>query len=173
MPFEDRGRLTDEYLDAACSPAPSPTWPPPYRRSALPSWASLLRDDKSTTRSTPERNAQNRETPRLFSLPKRDECKVQRARSLRHVGYRWRIAMKVGDRRRAVTTATPVASAMSCAPVLLSLQKKARTERHCRPSARSACRFLRGQDRTQHGNVELAMELFLGDLLQVMSRISV
>jgi hypothetical protein len=35
VPFEDRGRLTDEYLAAACSPTPPPTWPPPFRRSVI------------------------------------------------------------------------------------------------------------------------------------------
>ena len=42
LPFEDRGRLTDEYLAPACSPEPQPTWPapPPFRRSA---WARLAR----------------------------------------------------------------------------------------------------------------------------------
>jgi hypothetical protein len=42
VPFEDRGRLMDEYLAAACSPGPPPTWPPPCRRSAWPHRAVLL-----------------------------------------------------------------------------------------------------------------------------------
>jgi hypothetical protein len=39
VPFEVRGRLTDECLAAACSPGPPQTWPtpPPCRRSA---WAT-------------------------------------------------------------------------------------------------------------------------------------
>src|SRR5262249_11913100 len=43
----------------------------PFRRGHRP---FLLRDAKSTMRSTPEPNAQSRECPRLLSIPKRNRC---------------------------------------------------------------------------------------------------
>jgi hypothetical protein len=51
VPFEDRGRLTAEYLAAACFCGPPPTWPAPRRRLAWAAWravsVSLLRNSFS------------------------------------------------------------------------------------------------------------------------------